>query len=1050
MDRQTLLDAMTRVGAHQPGGQDSTELLRDLPDLSGQASDLFTRIQSLSLSQPQAALSAALGLETALQSQHAPPDLQGQSAWLAGWAANYCADTTAAQAALDRAEALFRSSTAAEGWLAAVQWQRNALAWTRPDFNQAAAELQTALETLQRTGMVRFVLPCRLSLIDALLRIKQLPLAQDHLEIARHEAQDPIDQGRIRLLTASLHRRQMKSDQALASLDGLADEFRQRSAPLEAAQVEYQSGLVWFLIGSDYPTATRCFESALETFIRHRVELWEAACCSLLGQIELILGNPGPAETWFFRARPIYGRYGVLGMQADNYNDSGQLALKTGDPYRAVDLFTAARDLYSQLGLPLLAVTAETNLADALARTGRFQEALHILEKAVGMLSILDSPFRLATVEYYQGLIWLSLHQPETALEHFKTAEALHLEVEQPEWAALLRVKQAEVLIAANQMDPASQLLEQASAVFSDKPRLGLVRRLQAVIARQQGHLTAAAQFTREAADLFTAAGLEFERAASLLLAGQIHLLDQEIDKAHASYQHALKINHDLLPELSWQARTGLGACAEADGDPVAAFGHYLAACQTLYHTRQNLYQPTLSAGLVSASLTLVDRAVRLSVQHGTPADSLALIDGSKAAALNRQLASPLRAVQAGTARLEEIRQETHYLQEELRSAASGVVWQMGQAETLALRQRLLDAAERFARESDRAARQNQFQAGPSQEFDLDTFRQYAGQTFPNGWAALDYYLSEDDLFIVLITPDRCEVRQVTLSPGERLALDACLRRTAQDQDLAVLGRAVLPADLLGSLTPDSRLLIAPHGSLHHLPWAALHISPAGEPLVARCIPLILPSLHTFMLLSASQPEPTPTIGLAAGVSNHPRYPALPHVAAELDHLDAHLPEGSLVLRGAQAVWPAIQAEIGRRPYRFLHLATHILHDSRSGRLSRIALLDRDLWLDELAGLSPLPGVVVLSACSGMHSLVLEGDEQIGIPAACLAAGARTVIGSQRPILDQHASEIMIDFYNHYLSGSPPSTALALSLRAAAGSGIPPMVFGAVQCWGTG
>jgi tetratricopeptide (TPR) repeat protein len=1050
MDRQTLLDALTRIGQHQPGGHDDASLFRDLPGLSTQVPDLFAEIQNLSLSHPQSALSAALGLEAALRSLQALPLLQGQSAWLAGWAANYYADTLTAQAALDRAEAVFHRLDSVEGWLAAVAWQRNALPWTRPDFNQAASELQAALAGLERTGMAQFILPCRLALIDALLRIKALVPAQEQLETARREAQDPLEKSRLRLLTASLHRRQMKPDLALASLDGLAEDLRQRSAPVEAAQVEYQSGMTWFLMGSDYATATRCFELALESFVQHRIELWEAACCSMLGQIELILGNPGLSEEWFARARPIYGRYGVLGMQADTYNDSGQLAIRTGDPHRAIELFTAANNLYRQLGLHLSMVTAETNLADALARLGRFQEALQILEKAAEVLKSYDSPFRLATVEYYQGLIWLSLHQPETALDHFKTAEALHFEVEQPEWAAWLRVKQAEVLIATGELDEASQLLDQAAEVFSDKPRRGLVHRLHAVTALKQGNPVAAARSNHLAADLFSAAGLEFELAASKLVGGQIHLQAGETYQARICYQQALEINHELIPEISWQARTGLGECAQADGDPATAFVHYRTACQTLYQTRQSLYQPALSASLVSASLALVDRAVRLSLHHGTPADSLALIDGIKATALNRQLANPLRPTKAGSERLDEMRQEINYLQAELRSAISGAVWEMGQAETLALRHRLLSAAESYAWESDRAARQIQPGAESAAAFNLETFRRHAGQACPQGWAALAYYLSDDDLILLVISPDRFEVRQVLLSPVERLALDACVRRTAQDSDFAILGRTLLPEDLLAGLSPENTLLISPHGSLHHLPWAALQAGRANKPLVARCIPLIVPSLHTFLLLSDRQLEPECRTGLAAGISQHRRYPALPQVQAELNHLKARLPAGSVVLLEEKADWPAIQAAVGSRQFGLLHLATHILHDSRSGRLSRIALLENDIWLDELAGLSPLPGVVVLSACSGMHSLVLDGDEQVGFPATCLASGARTVIGSQRPILDQHAGEIMIAFYDHYLSGSPPGRALALALRTAIRSGIPPLVFGAVQCWGTG
>ncbi|NIV13045.1 MAG: hypothetical protein GWN62_17705, partial [Aliifodinibius sp.] len=58
----------------------------------------------------------------------------------------------------------------------------------------------------------------------------------------------------------------------------------------------------------------------------------------------------------------------------------------------------------------------------------------------------------------------------------------------------------------------------------------------------------------------------------------------------------------------------------------------------------------------------------------------------------------------------------------------------------------------------------------------------------------------------------------------------------------------------------------------------------------------------------------------------------------------------------------------GLDSFKFLHVASHAFADTLSGRLSGLAFYDRDVWLDELRGCAPFPGLVTLSACSGSKS----------------------------------------------------------------------------------
>jgi len=138
-------------------------------------------------------------------------------------------------------------------------------------------------------------------------------------------------------------------------------------------------------------------------------------------------------------------------------------------------------------------------------------------------------------------------------------------------------------------------------------------------------------------------------------------------------------------------------------------------------------------------------------------------------------------------------------------------------------------------------------------------------------------------------------------------------------------------------------------------------------------------------------------------------------------------------LQESAAAWPrlaALAADGGLQQFSCLHIATHAFADTRSGRLSGLALHDRDVWLDDLRELAPLPPLVVLSACNGGQSLVVGGDEQVGLLPTLLAVGARQVVSTLWQVEDEAASRFMADFYDRLAAGAAPAAALAAVQRA--------------------
>jgi CHAT domain-containing protein len=165
------------------------------------------------------------------------------------------------------------------------------------------------------------------------------------------------------------------------------------------------------------------------------------------------------------------------------------------------------------------------------------------------------------------------------------------------------------------------------------------------------------------------------------------------------------------------------------------------------------------------------------------------------------------------------------------------------------------------------------------------------------------------------------------------------------------------------------------------------------------------------------------------------KYPSLRSVEAELDNFGPIIAKYGVVLKNEQANWQTLLeiAHFGHKrglsQFSFLHLASHFFSDSVSGELSGLALWRETIYQDQLRMLAPLPKLVTLSGCSSIFSRTYAGDEHVSLPTTCLAAGARSIIGSNWPVPDHSAAEFMNVFYRYYFSGLSPATSLALTQR---------------------
>jgi CHAT domain-containing protein len=218
-------------------------------------------------------------------------------------------------------------------------------------------------------------------------------------------------------------------------------------------------------------------------------------------------------------------------------------------------------------------------------------------------------------------------------------------------------------------------------------------------------------------------------------------------------------------------------------------------------------------------------------------------------------------------------------------------------------------------------------------------------------------------------------------------------------------------------------LVIVPDGPLRTIPLSALH--DGRQLLVERY------ALATTPGLSLMDPQPLKRDqvqlllnGLSEAVQG---YPALPNVPSELTAIKALYPSTLLINKGF--VMPAMQAEIDRRPYNMVHIATHDQFGRDPHNTFLLTFNDR-LTMDRLEQfLAPSQfretpvELLTLSACE-----TTSGDDRaaLGLAGVAIKAGARSALASLWSVNDKSTSLLMTEFYQQLKGGPSLSKAQAL------------------------
>ena len=870
------------------------------------------------------------------------------------------------------------------------------------------------------------------------------------------------DHARLYLQLARMERYQYA--EALKELEPLAnDEHR----PDYVRYMSYWSIANVLNRGADWDGSRRAVENALriarnaEKRNQRSLRRDIADMTNLLGEIHLSAGDLAGGEKLVRDARLLSGKdYQLLGYVHNNLGyvhllraDKDDLTRRSAHLSQSLEEHFKARH-YLQLAddQPWLSIV-ENNLASVFERLGELRKAREHYEEALRLIDKTDDPLRFHVLYRNLGYIYQYLGDYEKSERYLKEAMSI-AERAVPSDAARLRCN----------VGTAERLRGRAAAAVADhqdchsRARLSANVRLQAEALLE---LTADYQLQDKSGPAWEA----IKDAVELLpqiqdadIKSRVLVQDALLLQRRGEHANALAAAEKAV-EASQRARyptaridalsTEMAIQAEQGRREEALTCGFRAidAIEALHtHLDAERLGPAWSARTQEVYAKLAETILANQRRGRQPAElwaALEVIERSRAISLRQQFSAP-----------------------------ASVVRQVEQSHLLAT---LSDIANEQARLGTEA-RSNGLPLAYYHEHDLLTLSRLAGVddipvpaplsakelqgSLDADQAVLYYFFSERTAYLFLLSQTAIELfnlgaRQRVETLAAKVRQAASTRSTTLVAAMRELSAAILPATQL----PAAReWILVEDGSLHAVPFSALHVGAAAgpyQPAIAQHSIAVVPSLSTYFMRKPATPKnystdlavlADPVFGTTnAQLANQSsegggqftgwtrKLRRLPWTAREAEQLRELVPpERAIVYTGSSATRDNLRSE-RVRDARVLHIASHGYFDSSSPDNVGLALSAVEngssvdsgfVTLTELFTYRFNNELVVISGCDTALGVERAGEGMMSLTRGFLAQGASHVVSTLWAVEDRASADFMALFYQHLVNGGSVKEAL--------------------------
>ena len=493
---------------------------------------------------------------------------------------------------------------------------------------------------------------------------------------------------------------------------------------------------------------------------------------------------------------------------------------------------------------------------------------------------------------------------------------------------------------------------------------------------------------------------------------------------------------------LTYQAHSVLGLIREAQGERGRAYENFQKADHSLDRLWRHLQEDGLKVAFLEDKQTvyesLIATCLTLEPKREHEEAAFGYIEKAKSRGLADLIA--FRAVTLAPQVAGKATEQVHRLRQELNWHSRQLELEEVSLEKRSarrmegLRERTRALEKQLSRSLDELRLTDEefsaLQGGAT--FNLEEIR----SSLASDMILLEYYQARGQIYVCILGRDRLDV--VPLAPATQVRN---LLRLLQFQlskfrlgpnyvgAFAEQLRAATEAHLrelhAALITPirdqlqAAHLLVVPHDVLHFLPFHALF---DGERFLIDEFTLSYAPSSSVYRLCRTKRAGSQGGALIMGVPD----PLTPFIVDEVQAVASVLPDSNVFLGMA-----ATADQLRRRgaTSEFVHIATHGLFRRDNPMFSSIRLGDGPLSVHDLYQLRLSAEIVTLSGCGTGLSVVVGGDELLGLVRGLLYAGARAVLLTLWDAYDRSTADFMKAFYGHLQKGCSKARAVQEGMR---------------------
>ena len=763
---------------------------------------------------------------------------------------------------------------------------------------------------------------------------------------------------------------------------------------------------------------------------------------------------------------------------AEALADSAYSFSHLGEPQAALDNLEASLRIFERIGEPRSTATVKNNLGLLWLRTGEFQNALGNL---VGALPVMRSMGRQSEGLALNNiaLAYRMLGDYNKAEDYLRQAVRLLAPPASPTDRGKALMNLGRLRAIEGDWTGASPLLTQAEALLRDSPdatargdienNLGQLGYLQGDLQGSLEHLARAKEIYQP---VHSAQGMAaVDHFSGLALAGM-----GKTEEALDRFQTALQIR--LSARLLDDAADTLVAMARLQrnrGDVAAAKASLEHAIQIGDELRVRVATADLRAAYFTSKQPAYGEMIDLLLQARKPGDSedlaaqaLALEERSRSRSLLEGLASRRHDILGGTAGewLADERRVVRTISFKSQQLAQLPSPPEAAAQRAALLKDVGDLQTEYFRLEGVLAERNPRQAAvaTTPPLGLTGIR----EALDSETVLLEFALGSERSYLFVVTSGDLKCFQLPgrsfIEPLARLVASLAGARSTRLAQPAQERRFRSAAEELSrmlfadsaAMLKGKRLLLAPDGILHDVPFAAL---PApDEPGSLLGIAHELVNVPSASVLGALRGNPTRRSPGALRVAvfadpvfdGDPRVPPAARRTGSLSSLPYSMQEAEWIERAAVSAsvkrftgFEAAKQALARPQVQsadILHIASHATIDETRPELSGIYFSQADasgkpidglLSLYEVYDLNLPVQLAVLSGCRTGLGKGVGGDGLVGLSRAFFFAGASRVLVSLWEVSDEGTAVLMREFYRSLASnGLAPAAALRSARKA--------------------